>query len=55
MINWNTNDQMIIAKIVIDKLKIYIISHKVKWLKNKDSTFWMIGSDITCSVLNKSG
>lgn len=32
MIKWNTNNQMVIAKIFFDKLEIYIMSHENIWL-----------------------
>ena len=38
---------MMVAKIIVDKLNIHIMRHEDRWLQNKDSTFWMAGSDIT--------
>lgn len=32
MIKRNTNNQMVVAKIFVDKLEIYIMSHENIWL-----------------------
>ena len=42
---------MMVAKIVFDKLEMYIMRHNDRWLWNKDSTFFMAGSNLTHSVL----
>ena len=37
---------MMLAKIIVDKLEIQAMSHKDSLLQNKNSTFWMAGSDM---------
>ena len=45
---------MMVAKIIVDKLEMYIMSLEDGSLQNKDSTFWIAGSDITHPVLERS-